>query len=121
LQKRLLSDLQRRPKISDSFRNGKPLTELAQQFDVPPNQITDWKNRLQNNAASPFGDHLSSTMASPMQELAKLSDDFFLANDRKVSADQTGRRSETSWTQPMRVISRTVIESRITSQGITRA
>ena len=34
----------------------KTLAELAQQFDVHPNQITDWKTRMQEGAASVFGE-----------------------------------------------------------------
>jgi transposase-like protein len=32
------------------------LAELAQQFDVHPNQITDWKTRLQEGASGVFGE-----------------------------------------------------------------
>jgi hypothetical protein len=31
------------------------LTELAQQFEVHPNQITDWKRQLSDRAAEVFG------------------------------------------------------------------
>ncbi len=34
----------------------KTLAELAQQFDVHPNQIADWKTRMQEGAASVFGE-----------------------------------------------------------------
>lgn len=33
----------------------KTLTELAQQFEVHPNQITDWKRQLSDRAAEVFG------------------------------------------------------------------
>jgi transposase-like protein len=32
------------------------LTELAQHFDVHPNQITEWKNQLQEGADVVFGE-----------------------------------------------------------------
>jgi transposase-like protein len=39
-----------------AFKSDKTLAELAQQFDVHPNQITEWKNRLQEGAAGVFGE-----------------------------------------------------------------
>jgi transposase len=39
-----------------ALKGDKTLAELAQQFDVHPNQITDWKTRLQESAAGIFGE-----------------------------------------------------------------
>jgi transposase len=36
-------------------RGDKTLSELAQQFDIHPNQITTWKQELLKNAAMLFG------------------------------------------------------------------
>lgn len=38
-----------------AVRGDKPLAELAQQFDVHPNQITQWKGQLLEKAATAFG------------------------------------------------------------------
>ena len=38
-----------------AIRGDKTLAELAQQHDVHPNQITDWKNQLLAKAADVFG------------------------------------------------------------------
>ena len=39
-----------------ALKGDKTLAELAQQFDVHPNQITEWKSRLQERAAAIFGE-----------------------------------------------------------------
>jgi transposase-like protein len=39
-----------------ALKGEKTLAELAKQFDVHPNQITDWKARLEQGAASVFGE-----------------------------------------------------------------
>ena len=38
-----------------AVRGERTLAELAQQFDVHANQITEWKRRLQERAADVFG------------------------------------------------------------------
>ena len=37
-----------------ALKGDKTLAELAQQFDVHPNQITDWKKQLQERVAEVF-------------------------------------------------------------------
>ena len=39
-----------------ALRGDKTLAELAQQFDVHPNQITDWKTQLLERSSQVFGD-----------------------------------------------------------------
>lgn len=38
-----------------AVRGDKTLAELAKQFDVHPNQITEWKTQLQSHASEVFG------------------------------------------------------------------
>ena len=47
-----------------ALKGDKTLAELAQQFDVHPNQITEWKNRLQEGAAGVFGEAKDDPAAS---------------------------------------------------------
>ena len=46
-----------------AIRGDKTLAELAQQFDVHPNQITTWKNHLLESAAGVFGQDKGSAEA----------------------------------------------------------
>jgi transposase len=39
----------------EALKGDKTLAELAQKFDVHPNQITEWKRQLQEKAAQVFG------------------------------------------------------------------
>ena len=47
-----------------ALKGDKTLAELAQQFDVHPNQITDWKTRLQKGAAGVFGEEKADQQAT---------------------------------------------------------
>ena len=46
-----------------AIKGEKTLSELAQLFDVHPNQIIDWKGRLLEGAAGVFGGDASSAPA----------------------------------------------------------
>ena len=39
-----------------AVKGEKTLAELAEQFDIHPNQITQWKSQLQEGAAGVFGE-----------------------------------------------------------------
>lgn len=53
-----------------ALKGDKTLAELAQQFDVHPNQTTDWKDPLIERAAQVLGD--GSAPASTDPDLTKL-------------------------------------------------
>jgi transposase-like protein len=48
------------------LKGDKTLAELAQQFDVHPNQITDWKTRLSEGAAAVFDEDKAEEQARSM-------------------------------------------------------
>jgi len=43
-----------------AIRGDRTLAELAEQFDVHPNQIQDWKKRLMSGAEEVFGERTAS-------------------------------------------------------------
>jgi len=55
-----------------AIKGEKTLAELAQQFDVHPNQITNWKAQLLDGAAGVFGSGTASTEATPAVDLQRL-------------------------------------------------
>jgi transposase len=55
-----------------AVKGEKTLAELAQQFDVHPNQITNWKARLLDGAVGLFGSDAARTEATPAVDLKVL-------------------------------------------------
>ena len=49
-----------------AIKGEKTLSELAELFDVHPNQITTWKAQLLDGAAGVFGSGASSAEAAPV-------------------------------------------------------
>ena len=49
-----------------TIKGEKTLAELAQHFDVHPNQITQWRGQLLDGAAGVFGRDKSETTAPPV-------------------------------------------------------
>ena len=67
-----------------AVKGEKTLAELAQQFDVHPNQITTWKAQLSDGAAGLFGSEPRMASTTPVVDVrtlhAKISE-LTLAND----------------------------------------
>ena len=55
-----------------AVRGDKTLAELAQQFDIHPNQITRWKAQLLDGAAGVFGSEARGERAGPAADLTVL-------------------------------------------------
>jgi transposase len=55
-----------------AIKGEKTLADLAQQFDVHPNQITQWKSLLQEGAAAMFGSDTRSDPDVPRVDIKSL-------------------------------------------------
>ena len=66
-----------------AVKGEKTLAELAQQFDVHPNQITTWRSQLLEGAAGVFGAGAASPDAAPvdLKALHAKIGELTLAND----------------------------------------
>jgi transposase len=67
-----------------AVKGEKTLEELAQQFDVHPNQIKTWRSQLLEGAAGVFGSEMRSEAAEPaidMKTLHAKIGELTLAND----------------------------------------
>ena len=70
-----------------AVKGEKTLAELAQQFDVHPNQITSWRTQLLEGAAGVFGDTAeASALAVDFKELHAKIGQLALGNDFLVGA-----------------------------------
>ena len=59
----------------------KTLAQLAEQFDLHPNQILDWKKQLQQNASEVFGSSTKETEPTDLKPLHAKIGQLTLEND----------------------------------------
>ena len=64
-----------------ALKGDKTLAELAQQFDVHPNQITDWKAQLLERSAAVFGEKAVKEAGPDIQTMQAKIGELALEND----------------------------------------
>ena len=69
-----------------ALKGDKTIAELAAQFEIHPNQITDWKRQLQENAASVFGEKRENEKEPDIQRMQAKIGQLALENDFLESA-----------------------------------
>jgi len=75
-----------------AIKGERTLAELAQQFDVHPNQITEWKRQLQERAVEVFGagGAASSEPQVDLKELHAKIGQLTLENDLSGALNKAG-------------------------------
>jgi len=63
------------------LKGDKTIAELAEQFEVHPNQITDWKRQLQENAPTIFGERREKEKEPDVQRMQAKIGQLALEND----------------------------------------
>jgi transposase len=69
-----------------ALKGDKTLAELAQQFEVHPNQVTDWKSQLLERAAQVFGEAGPAALEPDLKTLHAKIGQLTLENDFLESA-----------------------------------
>jgi transposase len=64
-----------------AVKGDKTIAELAGQFEVHPNQITEWKRQLQENAATVFGEKPEKEKGPDIQRMQAKIGQLTLEND----------------------------------------
>lgn len=75
--------------MNPALRGEKTIIELAQQFDVHPNQITQWRNQLLDGAAGVFDGKAKTAVPAPTVDVKTLHakiGELTLGNEPKVRA-----------------------------------
>jgi transposase-like protein len=64
-----------------ALKGDKTISELAEQFEVHPNQITDWKRQLNENASIAFGEKPEKEKGPDVQRMQAKIGQLTLEND----------------------------------------
>src|SRR5712672_1819718 len=80
-----------------AVKGDRTVAQLAEHFDVHPNQITTWKAQLEGGACDVFGAARTTTPTVDVKSLHAKIGELTLERQHRLSAPRAGEQSRMPW------------------------